>query len=148
MKTVSVTYLIVILQFVFAPISYSQETTKIKVKKQNDIVYFYQKDLKTDTILKHKNNLFYFVLNDTLKHNTQILIDNGKFVSTENDSIIEFVFMPGLKYESKFLKENGQLKFVSLINGTTSFNKNEITIKIISNTQDNPLIENKFYYKN
>jgi hypothetical protein len=133
---------------VFASISYSQPTTKIKVKKQNDIVYFYQKDLKTDTILIHKNNLFYFVLNDTLKQNTQILIDNGKLVSTKNDSIIEFVFMPGLKYESKFLKENKQLKFVSLINGTTSFNKNEITIKVVSNTQDNPLIENKFYYKN
>ena len=148
MKTFIITYLIAIIQFVFASNTYCQPATKIKVKKQNDIVFFYQKDVRTDTIFKNKNKLFYFILIDSLKQNTHIFIDNGRFISTKNDSIIEFEFMPGLKYEAKFSNENKQFKFVSFINGTTSFNKNEIIIKVISNTQNNPLIENKFYYKN
>jgi len=127
---------------------YSQTPTPIKVKKQNNLVFFYQKDLKTDTIWKYKNNLFYFILNDSLRHCTQILIDNGKFISTPNDSVIEFVFMPGLKYEAKFLIENKQNTFQSLINGITQFNKNEIIIKVMSSKQDTFIIENKFYYKN
>ena len=60
--------------------------------------------------------------------------------------------MPNLKYEAKFIEENTtaltkKLKFTSLINGSTSFNKNEVIIKIISNKQNKPLIENVFYYK-
>lgn len=56
--------------------------------------------------------------------------------------------MPGLKYEAKFLIENKQNTFQSLINGITQFNKNEIIIKVMSSKQGTFIIENKFYYKN
>ena len=130
---------------------YSQKPTPIKVKKQNNIVYFYQKGNKTDTITKQKNNLFYFILNDSLKQSTRIFIDNGRFIATKNDSIIQFIFMPNLKYEAKFnIKDTLNKKhyhFVSLINGATNSTKNEITIKVISTKHDTPLIENTFYYR-
>ncbi len=143
---------ILIFNVFFVLNSIGQNPISIKVKKQNDIVFFYQKGAKSDTITKQKNNLFYFILNDSLKKSISISIDNGRFISTKNDSIIEFKFMPSLKYEAKFIEENTtallkKLKFVSLINGSTTFNKNEIVIKINSTKQDKPLIENMFYYK-
>ena len=80
------------------------------------------------------------------------MVNNGRFVATQNDSIIQFIFMPGLIYESKFVKDNAlkpttNLKLVSLINGATVFDKNTITIQVTSSLHDTPLIENKFYYK-
>lgn len=144
--------LVILMFFVVLFKGYSQKPTIIKVHKQSDLVYFYQKDIKSDTITKHNNN-FYFILNDSLKLTTQILVNNGRFVATKNDSIIQFIFMPGLIYESKFVKDNSlnpdsNLKFVSLINGATAFDKNTITIQVTSTLHDNPLIETKLYYKN
>jgi hypothetical protein len=130
---------------------YSQSATKIKVKKQNYLVYFYQKGIKSDTITALKNNLFYFVLSDSLKFSTKLLLENASYVKTDNDSIIKLIFMPGLKYEAKFTIDsinNKHCKFESLINGTTTFDKNKILIQVMSAFKDEPLIENKFYFKN
>ncbi len=151
-STIKIFLFILIFNVLFVLNGIGQNTTFIKVKKQNDIVFFYQKGTKSDTVTHQKNNLFYFILNDSLKRSVSISIDNGRFISTKNDSIIEFKFMPNLKYEAKFIEENTpallkKLKFVSLINGSTTFNKNEIVIKIYSTKQDKPLIENVFYYK-
>ena len=150
--TINIFLFIIIFNVFFVLNGICQNPIFIKVKKQNDIVFFYQKGIKNDTITNQKNNLFYFILNDSLKKSISISIDNGRFISTKNDSIIEFKFMPNLKYEAKFIEENTtalikKLKFTSLINGSTSFNKNEIKIKIISTKQNKPLIENVFYYK-
>ncbi len=144
--------LVILLFFAVLFKGYSQKPTLIKVHKQSELVYFYQKGIKCDTITKNNYNNFYFILNDSLKLTTQILVNNGRFVATQNDSIIQFIFMPGLIYESKFVKDNAikpntNLKLVSLINGATAFDKNTITIQVTSNLHDKPLIENKFYYK-
>ncbi|MDX2173336.1 MAG: hypothetical protein SFY56_09460 [Bacteroidota bacterium] len=147
------TYLVILVLglFYFLP-AFSQTTTVIKVKKQNELVYFYQKGIKSDTLSVLKNNLFYFVLNDSLKLSTQLLLENATCVKTDNDSIIKIIFMPGLKYEAKYTKDKFDtskgLKFVSLINGTTTFDKNQILIQVVSTLKNEPLIENKFYYKN
>lgn len=147
------TYLIILVLSLFFFLStFSQTTTFIKVKKQNELVYFYQKGVKSDTITVQNNNLFYFVLNDSLKLSTQLLLENATCVKTDNDSIIKIIFMPGLKYEAKYTKgkfeTSKELKFVSLINGTTSFDKNQILIQVVATLKDEPLIENKFYFKN
>ena len=141
---------ILIFNVFFVLNSIGQNPISIKVKKQNDIVFFYQKGAKSDTITKQKNNLFYFILNDSLKKSISISIDNGRFISTKNDSIIEFKFMPNLKYEAKFIEENTsalvkKIKFMSLINGSTSINKNEIVFlfagKLEEKKQPNLLLE-------
>lgn len=145
------TAVVVLVLFYVMP-ALAQNPNKIKIKKQDNLVYFYQKGTKSDTITSQSNNLFYFILSDTLKYSTRLFIDNGTFIKTKNDSVIQFIFMPGLKYEAKYTKDKlmafKQFKFKSLINGATSYDKNQIVIQVISNLQDNPLIENKFYFIN
>lgn len=135
----------------FSLVATAQNKQVIKVRKSNNLVYFFKKGAKTDTVSLN-NNLFYFVLADSLKSSTSILIDNARFVKGNNDTTLQLLFMPGLKYEAKYVLDKTDVKqkafkFTCLINGSTTFNKNEIIIQVISTLQDKPLIENKFYYK-
>jgi hypothetical protein len=70
----------------------------IKVKKEDNRFLFFQKGIKNDTLISKRTDLFYIKLPDSLKHTIQIFIQNGQFVSTDNDTIYRLRAIPGMKY--------------------------------------------------
>lgn len=135
--------------------SSAQSVEKIKFKKQNSLLYFYQKGPKSDTIVKNKSDLFYLVVPDTLKDKIVIFVDNGQFISTPNDSIVKLNFVPGFNYESFFLPEEQraltthakkQFHFKTLVNGTSLQPINGVRFKIVNKKEDAVIIENVFFY--
>ncbi|MCE3226889.1 MAG: hypothetical protein K0S32_1440 [Bacteroidetes bacterium] len=137
----------------------AQPLKKIKVKKnQTKVVYFYQKGLKSDTIVKSKNDLFYLLLSDTLKDHIIIQIENGQLQKTANDSLFRLVYIRGINYESSYTKTlivldemeahpKKRYDFKTAVNGTSSAPANEIHIQFKVKNMVKPLLENVFYYK-
>ena len=64
-------------------ISFSiQAQYALKIKKEDNRFLFFQKGIKTDTIVKNKSDLFYIKLPDSLKRHIQIFLKNGQFTKT------------------------------------------------------------------
>ncbi len=135
----------------------SQTPQKIKFQKNSSLIYFFPK-AKTDSVISLSNDLFYLVIPDSLKKSSAIYIENGKMIRTNNDSIVQLNYMPGLKYESLYvIKEskdlvNNKLKkefeFISLINGSSSYPKNKMLIQVVNKKEEKVVIENTYIYKN
>ncbi len=135
--------------------SSAQTVEKIKFKKQNSLLYFFQKGTQSDTIVKNKNDLFYLVVPDTLKDKIVIFVDNGQLLSTPNDSIVKLNFVMGFNYESFFLPEEQraltthakkQFHFKTLVNGTSLQPINSVRFKIVSKNEGTVIIENVFFF--
>lgn len=133
----------------------AQSVEKIKFKKQNSLLYFFQKGAKSDTIVKNKSDLFYLVVPDTLKDKIIIFVDNGQLLPTPNDSIVKLNFVRGFNYESLFLPEEQsaagadkkkQFHFKTLVNGTSLQPINSVRFKIVNKKEDGVIIENVFFY--
>lgn len=128
---------------------YSQSPSAVKIKKYNSDFYFYQKGSRTDTISRSKGNYFYLVVNDSLKSQLSIFIENGQLIETKNDSLYKFVYVKGLSYECLFKKPTdiGQKwQYEVLVNGTTPELPNKVIIRLKKREASKYLIENKFYY--
>jgi len=138
-----------------------QNPQTIKVKKENENFYFFQKGISSDTISKNKGDLFYFVVNDKLKNNLIILIENGQFVKTGNDSIFKFNYIRGIAYECLFEKipekslgqpldkdhVNIKYEFKCLVNGVSAEERNRISFRFKLKNEAVPFLENRFYYR-
>lgn len=142
--------------FVFTNIT-AQNPEKIKFQKNSSLIYFYNKGIKTDTVIKTTNDLFYLVVPDSLKKHIVVYVENGKLVKTTNDSLVKLNYMQGLKYESQFVisevaeapqKLKKEFELISLINGASSYEKNKILIQIINKKEEKVVIENVFFYRN
>ncbi|MEO6302894.1 MAG: hypothetical protein ABIP51_06960 [Bacteroidia bacterium] len=136
----------------------AQTTQKIKFQKTSNLIYFFLKNNTKDSVLSKTNDLFYFVVPDSLKKTTVVFIENGQLLKTSNDSIVRLNYMPGLKYESQFvineIPQTGgskslkrEFNMISLINGATASQKNKINIQVVNKKEDKVLIENSFFYK-
>ncbi|MES2678483.1 MAG: hypothetical protein V4635_01300 [Bacteroidota bacterium] len=138
---------------------YSQPVEKIKFKKNSDLIYFFQKDAKSDTLFKNKPNLFYLLVPDSLRSGFVLSVENGRLMPTTNDSLLKFEYLPGLKYETFYAKTTGSqntgagnknsmtFELKTLINGTTDKHKNVIVIRISDKKEDKMQLENIFYYR-
>jgi len=149
----------------------SQIPLTIKVKKLPGDIYFFQKGESSDTITKNQHDLFYLLVPDSVKKNISVLVENGQFVITENDSIVKLNYMQGLKYESLYVKpdilnptlntspkkknntlqkNNDHVKreFKTFINGTSVYQLNKILIQLYNKKTGKIFLENIFYYKN
>lgn len=148
--------LITISVFFISKKSNSQILKKFKIKKNNSLIYFFQKENKNDTLSLTKNNLFYLIIPDTLKDKISVFIDNAMLQKTENDSLLSLKYMPGLKYES-FYEVNEQIQFKAtrpkqydfktLINGTSILYKNTICIQLVKRIEGLVIIKNFFIIK-
>ncbi len=142
----------------------AQQPQKIRLKKEQSTVYFFQKGIKSDTIIKGGSDLFYLVVPDSLKPLLSILVENGRLVATANDSLVQFEFLKGLSYEGMYVPKDHESdqpglsaakdKHVprvlkSLINGTapTGGDEKKIRIRLLNRKEDKTLIENYFYYR-
>lgn len=138
--------------------THSQIPEKIKLKKDLSQIYFFIKGAVTDSIIKNNNDTFYLIVPDSLKKTTVIAIENGQLLKTSNDSLVRLNYMYGLKYESQYVInelpiQKGSKKFkkefelISLINGTSSYQKNKIGVQIINKKEEKIIIETSFYVR-
>lgn len=129
--------------------AHSQPVESIKLRKNGASVYFFQKGLKKDTITAGVADLFYFIAGDSAKAHLSIWVENGRLVRSENDSLLKFEYLPGLKYETIFSHSLGTGNaFItkSLINGSTDRDRRQVVIRIYDRKEEKFILENTFYY--
>ena len=136
---------------VFKP-SNAQEIPSIFIKKQN-FIYFFQLGKKTDTLTK-LNAKFYLSIPDSLKEQIVVDVENGLLHITSNDSIVELMHMPGMRYESYFAPARNaknlkqpEFDFKTHVNGASSLSHELIRIRLLDRKEDRIEVENNFFYQ-
>lgn len=143
-------------------LTFSQSPGKIKFAKDSKMIFFFQKGPKNDTLVKNKSDLFYLVVPDSMKSSFSLSAENSRLTKTSNDSIYQLEHMPGLKYETFFVKKEipvnrpggpkaqkntiPQFEIKTLINGTAEKEKNLILIRITDKKDEKLMLENNFYF--
>ncbi|MGZ4090654.1 MAG: hypothetical protein ACXVNO_08030 [Bacteroidia bacterium] len=132
----------------------AQVPQKIKVKKQKDQVYFYQKGNKTDTITRTSGNMFYLIVSEAMKGDISVFIENGQLLKTSNDSLYTFKYVKGISYECVFKNagegtqnQKPKFEYKVLVNGVTQEAPNTVVIRLKEKDEPGFFIENRFYYK-
>jgi len=140
---------------------------KIKIKKEDYSLYFFQKGIKSDTITSQKNNLFVLKIGVSRRCNALIEVENGRLIPTNNDSIYQLSYMPHLNYRHFFkdsissaeaykTKNSSSKKpnispcsiFKTEINGSNNTGQSkQINITIKNKSNDSLYLSNKFYYR-
>lgn len=134
--------------FLIPPFSFSQNIPLIHLKKEGSFIFF-QKGIKSDSIIKNKSDRFYLYLPDSLRQTISVLTENGQFQRAVNDTIFKFVYLPGLKYESFYTVSESKNKydFKTLINGASDFGVNKVRIQIFDKQSGTTVLENVFFYR-
>lgn len=114
----------------------------LKVKKEDNRFLFFQKGLKSDTLIKNKTDLFYIKLPDSLKQNIQIFLKNGQFVKTNNDTLYRLIQIPGMKYSHS----KTDSVFNTLLEGNCTPSKN-ISVEFINTKTQKVFLKNIFIAK-
>jgi hypothetical protein len=134
--------------------SYSQENLKLVVRAENGPVFFYLKGEKKDSTVSKNQNLFYLVCKVSQKKNLVFYIENARLKATNNDSLVQLEYLPGLKYEAWFVKahdstnvESENMVFTSFLNGTSLLSKDQIKVQIYFKKENEVLLENIYYYR-
>jgi hypothetical protein len=114
----------------------------LKVKREDNRFLFFQLGQKSDTIIKNKSDLFLIKLPDSLKTNIQILLNNGQFIKTDNDSIYQLRPIAGMKYSHS----KPDSVFNTLLEGHCNPSKT-IHIEFINTLTQKPFLKNNFIVK-
>jgi hypothetical protein len=114
----------------------------LKVKKEDNRFLFFQKGIKTDTIIKNKSDLFYIKLPDSLKNNIQIFLKNGQFIKTDTDTLYRLIHISGMKYSHS----KSDSVFNTLLEGNCTPSKN-ISIEFINTKTQGAFLKNIFIVK-
>lgn len=127
--------------FLFISLSSSAQYA-LKVKKEDNRFLFFQKGIKTDTIIKNKSDLFYIKLPDSLKNDIQILLKNGQFIKTDTDTLYRLIHISGMKYSHS----KPDSVFNTLLEGNCTPSKN-ISIEFINTKNQGAFLKNIFIVK-
>ncbi len=114
----------------------------LKVKKEDNRFLFFQRGIKTDTIIKNKSDLFYIKLPDSLKNNIQIFLKNGQFIKTDTDTLYRLIHISGMKYSHS----KPDSVFNTLLEGNCTPSKN-ISIEFINTKTQGAFLKNIFIVK-
>jgi hypothetical protein len=157
-KQAIITIIFSIQILLFAGAFSAQKIETIRIRKNPELIYFFQKGLKSDTISNRA--LFYFIVPDSLKRSISVFVDNAQLISTSNDSLLQLNYLKGLTYETLYermedpsLDKNQNqkkmaLELKTLVNGTSMRRPEEIFIRILNKQTDKVILENLFYFKN
>lgn len=127
-------------------VALSQITKSIKVRKENDLIVFYQKGKKCDSLSMKKDHYFVLIVPKTLKETIHISIENGQLVQTKNDSLFKLNLLPGMKYESLWEKdERKNNHFKTLVNGTNEAVQQKLEVKFFETSKASVLMEKTFF---
>jgi hypothetical protein len=150
--------------FIFLQPYIFSQNEKIKIKKEDYSLYFFQKGNKTDTISKTKGDLFYLKAGLSRRSDLLIEIENGKLLPLINDTIMQLVLMPGMNYRHRFstnsssnmISEKNKSAdkplpfsvFKTEVNGASvNQNPSQITIRFTNLRGDSILLKNIFFYR-
>jgi hypothetical protein len=114
----------------------------LKVKKEDNRFLFFQRGIKTDTIIKNKSDLFYIKLPDSLKKNILIFLKNGQFIKTDTDTLYRLIHISGMKYSHS----KPDSVFNTLLEGNCTPSKN-ISIEFINTKTQGAFLKNIFIVK-
>ncbi len=154
-KSPVITYLLLFVFFT-ASVSEAQKVETIKLKKDKNAIYFFQKGFKSDSILKNKGDLFFLIVPDSLKALLSLQVENAQIQAGPNDSLVKLVYIKGYKYESLFIlkeerypgdKVQPAYELKTFVNGVSELPANKINISIINKRLKEILLENSFYTK-
>ncbi|PBQ32253.1 hypothetical protein CNR22_10880 [Sphingobacteriaceae bacterium] len=132
----------------------AQPVEKIRFKKDQSLIYFFQKGSKTDTLHKNRDNFFYLIVPDSIKKNLSIAVENGQLMATVNDSLVKFNYLPGFKYESFYTakdvnagkKAKPEYEYKTMVDGISILPENKISISLINKQTGGLILENVFFY--
>lgn len=140
--------------FVFSNCSSAQNEEKIRFKKEQGFVYFFQKGQYRDTLQKNQGDVFYLIVPDSLKPYLSIQVDNAQLLKTENDSLVSVNYVKGFNYESLYIAiepaaktktKQKAFEFKTLVNGVSMVQTNRIEIKFLDKREKSVLLKNTFY---
>lgn len=114
----------------------------LKIKKEDNRFFFFQKGIKSDTIIKNTSDIFYIKLPDSLKHSIQIFLKNGQFVKTDNDTLYRLIPISGMKYSHS----KPDSVFNTLLEGNCTPSKT-ISVEFINTKTQHPFLKNIFIVK-
>jgi len=132
---------------------YAQQ--KIRFKKEGTIFVLYKSGAFSDSLISEnfKNNLFTYIVPDSLKKRYVINSCNGLFISSNNDSLIYLKHSKGLQYQLVFEKEIDNAystskkspKLKSQINGVCDAPPSQIKIELLDLKNEKVLLTNYYY---
>lgn len=132
----------------------SQAFEKIKFQKDPSLIYFFQKGIKKDTLSKKSENLFYLLVADSLKKSVVVEVENGQLMLTANDSLFQLNYVPGLRYESFYIKRQNftapaiqekAFQYQTLVDGVSTLSKERIRIILRDKMTGQIILENDFF---
>lgn len=144
----------VLLLLLFSATLYSQTESKIRFQKEHTLIYFFQKGVKSDTLSKKSENLFYLLVSDSLKKNLVVEVENGQLIATGNDSLVKLNYVQGFKYESFYVKrqdygtavlQQKAFEYQTLVNGISILTKERIHVILRDKVTGQIIIENNFF---
>lgn len=115
---------------------------QVKIKREDNRFLFFKLGNKSDSLINKDNNLFYMKLPDNNKKNISIFVENGQFVKTNNDTIYQILFIPGMKY-SHSKKDS---IFNTLVEGTCKIS-NKIKIDFYDTFTNKSILKNQYSIK-
>ncbi len=116
--------------------------SKIKVKGEDNRFIVFKMGPKNDTILKNKTDLFYIKLPDSLKKSLLIYTENGRLLSTGNDTIYRMLPIKGMAYSHSF----SDTLYEVLLEGTC-IASSTITMEVRNTHSKKAILSNKFIIK-
>lgn len=135
--------------------SYAQpEKNRIHVRSDKDLIYFYPKIPVKDSTCLTNGTLFYVFTTEVAKQGFHLYLENARLLKSENDSLFQLEYLPGMQYEVVYLPvteaeepappKNKRRELKSLLNGSTALRKDRIRIKIYKD-QGEGLVYEKVY---
>ena len=118
---------------------FSKAQQKIKVKKEDNRFLLFKLGEQNEVITKDKSNLFFIKLPDSLKKDLVIVVENGRFSKTPNDTIFKFLPIKGMKYSHVFQDTT----FEVLLEGTCNPSPT-ILMEVKNSKTKKTLLQNKF----
>ena len=115
---------------------------KIKIKKEDNRFLLFKLGKQTDHIVKDQSDLFFIKLPDSLKNNLLVMVENGRFTQTTNDTIFKFIPIKGMKYSHAFRDTT----FEVLLEGVCH-PSNTIFLEVKNIKTKKSLLQNKFLVK-
>lgn len=127
--------------------AFGQDTKRLKLKKDRNAIYFFQKGTASNQLLEGQNDVFYLLVPDSLKPNIIINAENAELVQQSNDSLVLCKVLPGIRYEHYYrLDAERKFRYVVGVNGASVVAPPLILIQFTDKRTGIIIFENRFYY--
>lgn len=120
----------------------SEAQQKIKVKKEDNRFLLFKLGEQNDVIIKGKADLFLIKLPDSLKKDLVVMVENGRFSKTTNDTIYKILPIKGMKYSHTFVDTTFEVLLEGVCNPSST-----IFLEVKNRKTKKVLLQNKFLAK-